>query len=664
MVQDPSREELRHQIEMLEQKIADQKKSSELLQNELKNEVIRRRILVEQSRDGIVVVDQHGKVDETNRQFAHMLGYPIAEMYQLHVWDWDTQWSREQLLEMLREINDAGDHFETRHRRKDGTCFDVEISTNGATFEDRKLVFCVCRDITARKQAEEALKESEERFRKLFQDAPIAIQGYLPDGTVWYWNQASTETYQYTRKEAINRNLMDLIIPPEMREQFAATMDRVAETGELQPQEERLLMRKNGSRVPVLTSQVAIKRGIRAKELFCIGMDLTELKRLQTELQQAHKMEAIGTLTGGIAHDFNNILGIILGNCELALDDVPLSHPARDCLEEIKTASLRAKGIVQQLVSYCLKTNQIRKPIRLIPVLDDTIKFIRATIPTTIDIRLYVQAADDVILSDPNLIYQIMMNLCSNALHAMEKTGGTIIINVDNIDIDPAQGEASQDMPPGAYIRLSVNDTGSGISPDTIDMIFDPYFTTKEAGKGSGMGLAVVKGIINKHDGKISVKSDPRTGTTFTILLPLVEIGPSPASDTHEKDVMLSGSETVMYVDDELPIVAMGRKILERLGYTVITSTSPLKVLKHFKENPNCCDLLITDMTMPLMTGAQLTRKLRKLNPHIPIILCTGFSEHITPEKAEALGISGLLMKPVLKDEMARVVRSRLDRNR
>jgi PAS domain S-box-containing protein len=512
---------------------------------------------------------------------------------------------------------------------------------------------------TESRKAEQALRQSEERFRRLFEEAPVAIQGYTPDGIVTYWNKANEQTYGYSAKEAIGKNLLDLIIPAEIRAMAAEIVKKGAETGEMPQPMEFTLKRKDGSRVPVLSAHVAIKHKGKEIELYCLDNDLTELKRLQAELQQAHKMEAIGTLTGGIAHDFNNILGIIIGNCELALDSVPDCNPACFNLKEIIKAGLRAKDIVRQLLTFCRKSDHQPKAIHLIPVFKDALAFIRATIPATVEIRYEISAAEDTILSESAVLYQVMMNLCSNSAQAMEMAEGAISISVRNITIDTQGRGFPSELAPGKYIQIVVSDTGPGIDPAIIDRIFDPYFTTKAIGKGTGMGLAVVQGIVKSHGGAITVESTLQAGATFTVFFPLTDASPQVMNDTPE--TLQLGDETILFVDDEKSIVDMCQEMLSRLGYHVEAALTPIEALEKYQNDPKRFDLVITDMTMPQMTGLQLTKRLKAIDPQARIILCTGFSAYITPEKAEAMGIRGYLMKPIVKLEMAGLVRKVLD---
>jgi len=386
--------------------------------------------------------------------------------------------------------------------------------------------------------------------------------------------------------------------------------------------------------------------------------DITERKRLEAQLQQSHKMEAIGTLTGGIAHDFNNILGIILGNLELALDDVPEWNRAKFNLEEIRTASLRAKDVVRQLLSFARKTGLEKKPTNIIPFVKESLNLMRSSIPTSIEIFQNIAKDVDTILADPTQINQVLINLCTNADHAMPD-GGMLEISLKNVELDEDTAAQYPDLDPGRYVNLTVSDTGQGINPEFKDRIFDPYFTTKEVGKGTGMGLSVVHGIVKSHGGAISVDSELRRGTAFSIFFPVVEEEAVIETDTIEE--LPTGSERILFVDDEESMVYIGRNRLERFGYKIEAKTSPVEALKLFRNNADQFDLVITDMTMPQMTGVQLAQKLLEIRPDIPIIICTGFSAKVDGEKAKKIGIRQYIEKPLNRSDLAKLVRKVLD---
>ncbi len=397
-----------------------------------------------------------------------------------------------------------------------------------------------------------------------------------------------------------------------------------------------------------------------------IARDITKQKRVEEEkqkieaqLHQARKMESIGILAGGIAHDFNNILYIILGNTELAMEEIPEWNPVYASIKEVKAASLRAVGIVRQLLSFSRKTTQEFKPIDAITIIKDTVKFLRSTIPSTIEIHTNIAARQLTVLADPIQIIQLLMNIATNASEAMEETGGILEITVENETLKEGSAKSYLELAKGDYIKITLSDTGPGIEPEIIDQIFDPYFTTKEIGKGSGMGLAVVHGIVKGHNGAITVDSQSGKGATFTILLPVVT--EKPAVEAKTMDKIPRGSETILFVDDEKSITDMTQRMLEQFGYRVETRLNPLEALELFQSKPHEFDLVITDMTMPQMTGVKLSEKLKDVRSDIPVILCTGHSSLIDEEKAKKLGITAYIMKPIVMRDIAKTIRKVLD---
>jgi signal transduction histidine kinase/CheY-like chemotaxis protein len=383
-----------------------------------------------------------------------------------------------------------------------------------------------------------------------------------------------------------------------------------------------------------------------------------ERVKLETELRQARKMEAVVTLSGGIAHDFNNILGIILGNAELAIDHVPEWNPARYNLDEVITAGLRAKEVVRRLLSFSGKIRSEKKPTHLISIIDESIKLLRSSTSSSIEIQKKIEKKVDTILADPTQITLVLVNLFTNAEYAMPD-GGIIEIGLKNIEIDEDTDVLLPDLKPGRYVNLTVNDTGHGIPVEEIDRIFDPYFTTKEFGKGAGMGLAVVHGIVLNHNGLIFVDSEMGKGTTFDILFPIIEME-SAQKILFDEDLP-TGKERILLVDDEKSIMTIGRQRLERLGYKVDSTTNPSEALDLFRSKPDQFDLVITDMTMPQMTGDKLVKEILKIRSDIPIIICTGFSEKINEEKATEIGATGYLEKPIDRRDFAIKVRQALN---
>jgi PAS domain S-box-containing protein len=388
--------------------------------------------------------------------------------------------------------------------------------------------------------------------------------------------------------------------------------------------------------------------------------EITHRKKLEDQLRQAYKMEAIGTLAGGIAHDFNNILTAIVGYAEISRDSVNDASPLKKYLSRVLEASTRAKELVNQILMFSRETEKELKPMIISLPVKEALQLIRASVPTTIDIEQNIQTKATV-MADPTQIHQLVMNLCTNAAHAMRKNGGKMTVRLTDEMIHDEHRDQYPDLSPGTYIKLSVSDTGHGIPSHLINRIFDPFFSTKEKGEGTGMGLSVVHGIVKNHGGAITVASERDKGAAFEIMLPSIK--EMPAEDRQPHDVIIpGGSETILLIDDEQMIVDVGTFMLESQGYRVLSCTAPIQALELFKENPEKFDLIVTDMTMPKMTGLDLAHAILQIRPDIPIIMCTGFSEDLTEETASDLGISEIIYKPILNRDMTEKVRKVLDR--
>ena len=386
-----------------------------------------------------------------------------------------------------------------------------------------------------------------------------------------------------------------------------------------------------------------------------------ENKLLEAQLRQTQKMEAIGTLAGGIAHDFNNILAAILGYTELAMADTPESASARADLENVIKAGQRAKQLIQQILSFSRRTEHKHAPIQIAPVVKEALRLLRASLPTTIDIRQHIDDSPQTVIADPIQIHQIIMNLCANAAHAMRDSGGVLEIMLDTVDRPKSLSGSKTDLLPGKYQRLIVRDTGRGISTEIIDRIFEPFFTTKGPGEGTGMGLAVVHGLVKSYRGDIRVRSKPGQGTEFTVLLPINGDLSGRDKTAMDGSPLPRGHERIMFVDDEKTLVDIGKQVLEGLGYEAICFTSSSKALESFIRNPHEIDLLITDQTMPQMTGLELADKMMEIRPDLPVILCTGFSQQVTADMAIEMGIKKFLLKPLVVRDVAEVLRLVLD---
>jgi len=398
---------------------------------------------------------------------------------------------------------------------------------------------------------------------------------------------------------------------------------------------------------------------------FAYGRDISDRvkaekdrSRLENQLVQVQKMEAIGTLAGGIAHDFNNILSAILGFAELAQFETAKKELLAGYIENILRAGKRAKDLVEQILAFSRQTDQTLMPVPVKSIVQETLKLLRASLPTTIEIKPDL-ASDSKVMGDATKLHQIVMNLCSNAGYAMRQTGGTLHVELKDIRLPTEYESLYPGINPGAYLELTVRDTGEGMPPETLERIYDPFFTTKERDQGTGMGLSVVHGIVKDYGGIIHACSQKGKGTTFKVDLPIIENHDE--AEVEIQEMLPRGQERVLIVDDEPDIVEIGRRLLENLGYRVVSRVSSLEALELFKSQPEKFDLVITDLTMPQMTGDKLARELIAIRADLPIILCSGYSTQITEDAAKKIGIQGILMKPIIVKEMAGLVRNVLD---
>lgn len=479
------------------------------------------------------------------------------------------------------------------------------------------------------------------------------------NGKILYWNPYSERLYGWKKSEAIGMYLKDLIIPEKSVEHAKKTHMEIKDgqswSGEVNVQN------RAGNIFPVLLTASPIYDD--TGEItggISITIDLSEKKKLESQLQQTQKMEGIGTLAGGIAHDFNNILAPIILHSQMALEDIPPDNPLQTSIKEIYRAAKRARDLVKQILTFARRGKDNRIILRASLVIKEAVKFLRSTIPTTVDINYENKTDHDTISANPTQINQIVMNLCTNAAHSMKERGGSIDVILDSVEIDKDRKNGVTDLQKGEYLTLTVKDSGSGIPPEILDKIFEPYFTTKKSGEGTGLGLAIIHGIVKNCDGDISVKSEPGKGTTFVVYIPLVDEPPVIQEET-KKDLP-KGSERVLFVDDEEAAVTAMEKILKRLGYSITATTSSLKALELFRDNPESYDLVITDMTMPDMTGETLAEEIRLIRSDIPVILCTGFSDQIDEVKAHDAGIDEFMIKPINMNDIALAIRKVLDK--
>lgn len=609
-----------------------------------------------------VFISEKGICLDTNQAAVEMFGYSYNELIGIHGTDVIAPESRELVGQNMMSCNE--EPYEAIGLKKDGSRFFAEIRGKKIDYKGKDARITVVRDIDKQKKAMASLKQREAALRSIFLAAPTGI-GVTVDRVFRKVNDRLCEMVGYTPEELLGQSTR-LIYPTESefervgRELYGQVHSKGSGTCEAK------CRRKDGTLIDMFLSANTIDPMDHSAGNTFTALDITERNKaekekeiLQTRLRHSHKMEALGTLAGGIAHDFNNLLGVIIGNAEMAVDDLPESSTAHSNLEEIKIAGLRAGNVVRQLLSFSRKIEQERKPIKIQPIIEEVIGLLRASMPATIEIRQDIPGRRGTIKGDPTQIHQLLLNLFTNAAHAMENSVGTLTVSLRDVlhtgqDSMPITGMESK-----PYVELTVRDTGCGIDPAIKDRIFDPYFTTKEVGKGTGMGLSVVHGIVKNHEGLISVNSVQGEGTAVTVLFPIID--ESPATHRDVRGELPKGDERILLIDDETSLVKLLRMMLERLGYTVESNTCPLEALEHFRENKDRYDLIITDMTMPQMTGEQLVGAFLTINPGIPVILCSGFSKRIGRKTVIDMGASEYIAKPVNLGTLARVVRGVLD---
>ncbi|MBF0225805.1 MAG: PAS domain S-box protein [Desulfobacterales bacterium] len=515
-------------------------------------------------------------------------------------------------------------------------------------------------NITERKKSEEDLL----RLAKAIEQTAEGILITEKDGIIIYLNPAFELITGYSSQELKGKNFK--LLRSELHDdEFHKVMWQHLSSGDVWSGH-IMNKKKDGTICELEVTISPIRNSLNNITSFVsVNKDVTKIMRLERELRQAQKMEAIGTLAGGIAHDFNNILAGIVGYAELASFGVQKGGDTYNKIQKILSASNRAKGLIRQILAFSRYTKIEKKPVEITSITEEALKLVRASLPSTIEIKKNISSKSSIVMADPTQIHQILMNLSTNALHAMEKNGGILEISLHNVEVDADTAKFYSDLKEGYYAKLIVSDTGHGIESAILEKIFDPFFTTKQTGKGTGLGLSVIHGIVKDLGGTITVYSKPGKGTTFHIFLPIVDTKGMQINlnELHidGNNVIAVGTERILFVDDEEILIELGKQLLEPLGYKVTATTDSREAFEIFKEQPNKFDLVLTDQTMPKLTGLELAKKILKIRD-IPIILCSGFSDSITPGKLHEIGIAEFIMKPFVKKEIAQIIRKILDK--
>jgi PAS domain S-box-containing protein len=595
------------------------------------------------AQDAIIWIDsESGLITNCNKASEELFGKRKNELIGQHHSTLYPEQTKDRYNSILSESeNDLKNIFEAEILTRGGDTRIVTIVKSAMFVDDRIIIQGIIRDIT---ESKKAIEEARNLARFPRED-PNPVLRISQNCDVLYANDASKpvlETWQIDTGQTLPEPWCTRI-----KEVYGSGLGATFE------------MICNDGHIFFITLQPINDLGY----VNAYGLDITNRKKAEKDkmdlellLSQKQKMEAIGTLAGGIAHDFNNILAAIQGYAELSLDDLPQESPSRESVGFILSCTERATKLVKQILTFSRKEEQIREkePIQISSIIKEVLEMLRSSLPTTIKICRKIQAASSIVLADSTQIHQVLVNLCTNASHAMREHGGTLEVSLTDVDLKQQTMIGDELLQQGSYVKLSVSDTGCGMNKEVLKRIFEPFFTTKGVNEGTGLGLSVVHGIVESHNGAIDVRSTPGEGTTFDVYFPRIET--CQAQDAQPPEPAIKTKDTILLVDDEEMMVDVIGRILERLGYAVVAKTGSIDALETFQEKPDEFDLVITDQIMPNMTGTQLAEKLIAIKPEIPVILCSGFPENISEEELSRIGIKEFIAKPVSRHDIAAIV--------
>lgn len=562
------------------------------------------------------------------------------------------------------EKKQASAKLEYRWQKSNGNYFWIESRIKFLKKEKKHTtvaVFC-SREITERKKAEKKFQETESLFKTAFKTHPDSINiNRLSDGIYIDVNEGFSRLTGFSRQEVVGKSSLDIHIWHDENDRIKL-VNLLKKEGKAINLEAKFKKKNGDIQTGLMSASIILLNKI--PHILSVTRNIEDFKRMEVQLQQSQKMEAIGTLAGGIAHDFNNILSGIFGFSHLAKNNLNDPEKANDHIDQIINGARKASELVQQILTISHKSKPEKNIVAAYLIVKEAIKLLRASLPSFIHIKEHI-VSKATVMADPVKIHQIVMNLCINAYHAIGEKEGMIAIGLTRVNIAGNDFAFGLDVVPGTYLKLEVSDTGHGIEKKNLEKIFDPYFTTKDVGKGSGLGLAVVRGIVNEHKGHIKVYTDVDKGSSFHVFLPVVDKPARKISIPESaKNRVTGGNERILLVDDNLDIIAATKALLEGYGYRVSAFDQSIAALEKFMEDPFGYDLVITDLTMPKMTGSDLAKKILKVRPDLPIIVCSGHSGLINKAHLIQMGIKDYIEKPVITENVVTIVRNTLDKNK
>lgn len=632
--------------------------SHRLAEQALRESESRYSSMFEDNKSIMLLIDpESGDIRDANPAACSFYGYSNDKLTRLNLREL-TVGSLGPQSDSIPEIINHGKHYSSlTHKMANGELRYVECFTSPISFHRETMLYSIIHDITDRRRMEQQLQKSKDEWERTFDSISDAITILDKNLKVIRANWATARLDNSEPRKIIGRSCHEIFYGKDTACQICPALETLND----HKVHSNELTNDHLDKIFLVTTSPILDNTGGLKGIVHVAKDITEQKHMEARIRQSQKMDAIGTLAGGVAHDFNNILAAILGFSGLIKAEVPPDSSVAANIDKVLTAGWRAKEMVKQILSFSRKTEHQRAIVQIHLIVKEALKFLRGSIPTTIEIKQDIDGNCGWTLADPTQIYQLIINLCTNGFHAMEDKGGTLTVAMHQIVISAKKTPPIKKMPPGPYIMLTVSDTGHGMDKKIQERIFDPYFTTKDKGKGTGLGLAIVQGIVQNHEGFIMLTSSPGQGSTFDIYLPAESSSEPPPQATTLINKYLQGHGRIMFVDDEEQLTEMSKKILSRYGYTITTFTSSKIALEAFRNAPTDFDMIITDMTMPELTGADLVRQILEIRPEIPCIMCTGYSESIDEQKAKEIGIKAFFLKPIDDIALAKTMKELLN---